>query len=98
MATGVTTSELTSNSDALASRAAALVFQELYHKIFKNKKPAEDANASSRFSFDAGSTDSKTGRQEIAATFRLGEQTYLVGDVDITGQFTGKIRYLLRFR
>ena len=98
LATGVTTSELTGNSDALASRAAVLLFQNVYHKLFPNKKPADTSSSEGRFSFDAGAVDSKTGRQEIAASFRLGEQTYLVGDVDITGQFTGRIKYLLRFR
>ena len=45
-----------------------------------------------------GSIDNRTGRQEISTSFRVGEHLYLIGDLDVQGYFTGRLRYLLRFR
>ena len=67
LATGTTISELTGNSEVLAGRAASLLFQQLYHKIFKNKAPGENVPVLNRFEVEAGNVDSRTGRQEIAA-------------------------------
>jgi hypothetical protein len=47
---------------------------------------------------DLGAVDERTGRQEIAATMKIGDRLYLVGDVDVSGEFAGRIRYLIRFR
>ncbi len=98
LATGTTTSELTGGGNVLASRAAVLVFEQLYHKIFKKSNPAENLPLHDRFTFDAGAVDSRTGRQQLAATFKLTDKLFLIGDVDLTGQFTGRVRYLIRFR
>jgi autotransporter translocation and assembly factor TamB len=97
LATGTTTSEL-GQADALAGRAAVLVFQQLYRKVFKKRDPAEEQGLMERFDFDMGAVDNRTGRQEISARFKLGENYYLVGDVDVSGDFTGRLKYLLRFR
>ena len=97
LATGATTSEL-GQGDALAGRAAVLVFQQLYRKVFKRREPAEEEGLMERFEVDVGSVDNRTGRQEISATFKLGENYYLVGDLDVAGDFTGRLKYLLRFR
>ncbi len=98
LATGTTTSELTGNSNVLAGRAAVLVFQELYHKVFKKREPIDEQSLFDRFNLDVGAVDNRTGRQEISARFKLGDQLYLIGDLDVTGNFTGRLRYLLRFR
>jgi autotransporter translocation and assembly factor TamB len=97
LATGTTTSEL-GHGDALAGRAAVLVFQQLYRKVFKKRDPAEEQGLMERFEFDLGAVDNRTGRQELSARFKLGENYYLVGDVDVAGEFTGRLKYLLRFR
>ncbi|HEV7401878.1 MAG TPA: translocation/assembly module TamB domain-containing protein [Chthoniobacteraceae bacterium] len=98
LATGTTISELTGNSEVLAGRAASLLFQQLYHKIFKNKGPGENTPVLNRFEVEAGNVDARTGRQEIAAKVKINDNTYLLGNVDVTGAFTGRVRYLLRFR
>ncbi|MDB6175253.1 MAG: hypothetical protein JWL59_4564 [Chthoniobacteraceae bacterium] len=98
LATGATASELTDNPDVLAGRAAVLVFQQLYRKVFKKREPTEQQLLTDRFDLDVGAVDNRTGRQEIAARFKLNEQLYLIGDIDVTGNFTGRLRYLLRFR
>jgi hypothetical protein len=98
LATGTTMSELTGSADVLASRAAVLLFQQLYRKVFKKKDPTEGLPMADRLSMEVGAVDSKTGRQELQATFRLGGELYLVGDVDVSGEFTGRLKYLLRFK
>ncbi len=98
LATGTTVAELTGNSDVLASRAAVLLFQSLYRKVFKKKDPTEGLPMHDRMNVEFGAADSKTGRQELSASFRLGNQLYLVGDIDVGGEFTGRVKYLLRFR
>jgi autotransporter translocation and assembly factor TamB len=97
LATGTTTSEL-GQGDALAGRAAVLVFQQLYRKVFKKRDPAEEQGLMERFEVDLGAVDNRTVRQELSARFKLGENYYLVGDVDVGGEFTGRLKYLLRFR
>lgn len=98
LATGATLGELTGKNDVLASRAAMLVFQQLYHKVFKTKEKADNTPVLDRLNIDAGAVDSRTGHQEVAATFKLTDQFYLVGDVDVTGQFSGQVKYLIRFK
>ncbi len=98
LATGATASELTGNPDVLAGRAAVLVFQQLYRKVFKKNAPSENETLLDRFHLDIGATDSRSGGQEVSATFKLGEQLYLIGEIDVTGGFTGRLKYLLRYR
>lgn len=98
LATGTTISELTGNSEVLAGRAASLLFQQLYRKIFKNKAPGENVPVLNRFEVEAGGVDARTGRQEVAARVKINDNIYLLGNVDVAGAFTGRVRYLLRFR
>lgn len=98
LATGATAGELTGSGDALASRAAVLLFQQLYRKIFKKNDPLENVPVLDRFDVEVGSVDQQTGRQEISASLQLGKDFYLIGDLDVAGQFTGRLRYLLRFK
>jgi hypothetical protein len=99
LATGSTLSELSGSGDVLASKAAILLFQSLYHKVFKNKSnPTEKLPMADRLDVDVGAADAKTGRQALSASFKLNDQLFLIGDVDVTGSFTGRVKYLLRFR
>ncbi len=105
LATGTTTSELTGNADVLASKAAMLAVQQLYHKIFlKGKAPAVDKDKSSngnfvdRFQIELGALDNRTGGQQVISRVRLTDQLYLIGDLGTEGGFTGSLKYLIRFR
>lgn len=100
LATGATASQLTGagGGDALAGKAAALLFQRLYHKVFKAKEPAENESFLSRINVDAGGVDPRSGQQEVNARFKLGENFYLIGDLDVGGNIRGQVKYLLRFR
>lgn len=98
LATGTTTDELTGSSDALAGRAAVLLVQKLGRMIFKQSKPPKEDSFLDRFDVDAGAVDPRTGRQELQARFRLADQFYLIGDLDVQGDVRGQIKYLLRFK
>lgn len=104
LATGTTASELTGNADVLASKAAMLAVQQLYRKIFlKGKAPAVDKKDSDndfldRFQFELGALDNRTGGQQVVSRVRLTDQLYLIGDIGTEGTFTGRLKYLIRFR
>ncbi len=98
LATGATTQELTGRNDVLAGRAAVLLFQKLYRKVFKSKPAPENESFLSRFNVDIGGVDSRTGKQEASAQFELFENFYLIGDLDVEGRHRGAVKYLLRFR
>lgn len=102
LATGTTTAELTGSADALASRAAMLAIQQLYQKMFKkNAPPPEKTDSGSlmdRFQIELGSVDNRSSRQEVSARFKVNDQIYLLGDIGVDGNFTGSLKYLLRFR
>jgi hypothetical protein len=105
LATGVTASELTGNADVLASKAAMLAVQQLYRKIFlRNKAPAVDRQKQGdgdfldRFQIELGALDNRTGSQQVVSRVRLTDQLYLIGDVGTQGSFTGRLKYLIRFR
>lgn len=99
LATGMTTSELGRDPNALAGRAAILVFQKLYNSIFRrNRPPAENESFLSRIQFDIGSTDPKTGRQSTTLGIPLSDRITLTGGLDVGGNFKGQVKYLIRFK
>jgi hypothetical protein len=99
LATGLTTSELTRDPNALAGRAAILVFQRAYNSLFRrNKPPAERDSFLSRIRFDIGVTDPKTGRQSTSLGIPLSENVVLMGGIDVGGNFQGQVKYLIRFK
>jgi len=99
LATGMTTSELTKDPNALAGRAAILVFQKLYNSIFRrNGPPSQGESFLDRIQFDVGMTDPKTGKQSARLGIPLSDRIMLVGGLDVGGNFNGQIKYLVRFR
>jgi len=97
LATGATASDLNSGT-GIAGRAAVLVLQQLYHKVFKTKPSTQNESFTNRFKVNVGGVDPRTGQQEITSTLKLTDQLYLIGDIDVGGDLRGMIRYLLRFR
>jgi len=99
IATGMTTEELGRDPNALAGRAAILLFQKAYNSLFRrNRPPAENETFLSRIRFDIGVTDPKTGRQATTLGIPLSENVVLMGGVDVGGNFQGQIKYLIRFK
>ena len=97
LGTGATAEELTGRGDVLAGRAAVLVFQKIYPKIFK-QKPQDSESFLTRFELDPGTVDPRTGRQEVSARFKISDQFYLIGDIDQEGGVRGRVGYLFRFK
>ena len=97
LATGATTANLNSGT-GLAGRAAVLLLQSVYHKIFKSKPPDENESFASRFKVNVGGVDARTGQQDISSSFKLSPDLYLIGDIDVGGDLRATVRYLLRFK
>ncbi|MCX6968328.1 MAG: translocation/assembly module TamB domain-containing protein [Verrucomicrobia bacterium] len=99
LATGATTREFAQNNQALAGRAAVLVFQDVYRKLFPRRPPPENkANPMDRFSLDVGGVDPRTGRQELMGKFKLSDQYQIGAGVDMQGDVRMQLQYLIRFR
>jgi autotransporter translocation and assembly factor TamB len=97
LATGTTREELTGNNNVLASRAATLLVQQLYRKIFKKTGETQSSSVFDRLDLDVGQTDPRTGQREATARFKVNDQFVLMGDLDVTGSFKGMVKYLIRF-
>jgi hypothetical protein len=102
LTTGSMSGELGDNNSALATRAGLIVLREWYRKIFKRDLPVPTDsggdNFFGRFNVDLGAVDSRTGRQEVTAQFRVTDQVVLVGDIEMGRGVSGRIQYVFRFR
>src|SRR5205823_12638439 len=98
IATGATREELSGNSNVLAGRAAMLLVQQLYRKIFKKGEPAQSNTVFNRLDVDVGTVDPGTGQQQVSARFKVNDQFVIVGDIGIGGDYRGIVKYLIRFR
>src|SRR6266702_1364686 len=70
IATGATRAELSGGSNVLAGRAAMLLVQQLYRKIFKRGGQAQRNAFFNRLDLDVGLIAPRTGRQQASARFR----------------------------
>lgn len=99
LATGATSREFAQNNQALAGRAAVLLFQDIYRKVFpKRAASSNSSNPMDRFSLDVGGVDPRTGRQELMGKFKLSNEYQLGAGVDMQGDVRMQLQYLLRFR
>ena len=102
LATGTTSGEIGSNASALASRVALLKVKQFYRKVFRkgvDETPVDgDGSFADRFDLDVSNVDPKTGRPNVDASVRITDKVYFLGELDTEGQFTGKVKYLMRFR
>jgi hypothetical protein len=97
LATGTTRQELTGNGNVLAGRAAMLLVQQLYRKIFKKGQPTQSNSVFDRLQVDLGTVDPRTGREQASARFKVNENWVLIGDLGVGGEFRGQVKYLIRF-
>ena len=98
LATGATREELTGNNNVLAGRAAMLLFQQLYRKVFKKGESTQSNSVFDRLELDVGQIDPRTGQQMATARFKVTHQVILIGDIAVGGDFRGLVKYLIRFR
>ena len=97
LATGTTRQELSGNSNVLAGRAAMLLVQQLYRKIFKKGQPTQSSSVFDRLQVDLGTVDPRTGREQATARFKVNENWVVIGDLGVGGEFRGQVKYLIRF-
>src|SRR5205085_9272756 len=97
MGTGGRRQELTGNSSVLAGRAAMLVVQQFYRKIFKKGQPTQSNSLFDRLQVDLGTVDPRTGREQATARLKVNENWVLVGDLGVGREFRGQVKYLIRF-
>jgi hypothetical protein len=98
LATGTTREELTGNNNVLAGRAAMLLVQQLYRKVFKKGEATKSNSVFDRLQVDVGNVDPRTGQQTATARLKLNEQFVLIGDLGVGGDFRGMVKYLIRFK
>jgi len=98
LATGVTRGELIGNNNVLAGRAAMLLVQQLYRKVFKKGQATKSNSVFDKLQVDVGNVDPRTGQQTVTARLKVNEQFVLIGDLGVGGDFRGMVKYLLRFK
>ena len=98
LATGTTREELTGNNNVLAGRAAMLLVQQLYRKVFKKGQGTQSSSVFDRLDLDVGTVDPRTGQQQAIARFKINDQFVLLGDLGVGGDYRGMVKYLIRFR
>ncbi len=98
LATGTTREELTGNNSVLAGRAAMLLVQQLYVKIFKKGQSTQSNSVFDRLDLDVGQIDPRTGQRQATARYKINDQFVVVGDLEVGGDFRGMLKYLIRFR
>jgi hypothetical protein len=98
LATGTTREELVGNNNVLAGRAAMLLVQQLYRKVFKKGEATKSNSVFDRLQVDVGNVDPRTGQQTATARLKLNEQFMLIGDLQVGGDFRGMVKYLIRFK
>jgi autotransporter translocation and assembly factor TamB len=99
LATGATREELTGGGNVLASRAAILLLRQLYRKIFKKGDEMESTESVfDRLDVEFGNIDPRTGQQTTTARFRLTDNVLLLGEIGVGGDFSGLVKYVIRFR
>jgi autotransporter translocation and assembly factor TamB len=98
LATGTTREQLTGNNNVLAGRAAMLLVQQLYRKVFKKGQGTQSSSVFDRLDLDVGTVDPRTGQQQATARFKINDQFVLLGDLGVGGDYRGMVKYLIRFK
>lgn len=98
LATGTTRQELVGNNNVLAGRAAMLLIQQFYRKIFKKGEATKSNSVFDKLQVDVGNVDPRTGQQTATARYKVNEKFMLIGDLQVNGDFRGMVKYLIRFR
>ena len=98
LATGVTTSDLTSSRDEAAGRAAFVLLKQTYRKLFRKAAVDTSDDDPPRLSFEFSVFGSDPSRRGVSAVYELTPKWRAIGRVGETGTFRGLLHYLIRFR
>ncbi len=98
LATGVTTSDLSTRGGEAAGRAAFVVLQQAYRRMFPRSARRSDDDEPPRLSFEFAFFGSDPSRRSLSAVYELNPQWRIIGRVGEAGTFRGLLHYLIRFR
>jgi hypothetical protein len=98
LATGVTTSDLATRGDEAAGRAAYVMLQQAYRKMFRKTARSRDDAEPPRLSFEFALFGSDPSRRSLSAVYELNPKWRVIGRVGEAGTFRGLLHYLIRFR
>jgi hypothetical protein len=98
LAAGTTRSELAGSSDVVAGRAAMLLVQQLYRKVFKKGEATQSNSIFDRLDVSFGAVDPRTGQRRANASLRINDQFFVLGDLNVGGDYRGMLKYVIRFR
>ena len=45
-----------------------------------------------------GQINPRTGDHAVSGRFQLTDRVFVLGDIDVTGEYRGLLKYLIRFR
>ncbi len=74
-----------------------LILQQLYQRLVPSHPGAEN-EVRDKLDFTVGALDTRTDKQSLSTRYRLTPTFYLIGDLDVDGNFRGKLRYILRLK
>jgi len=98
LATGVTTGDLAAHGDEAAGRAAYVMLQQAYRKMFRNTSRRRDDAEPPRLSFELALFGNDPSRRSVSAVYELNPKWRVIGRVGESGTFRGLLYYLIRFR
>ncbi|MBA3881907.1 MAG: translocation/assembly module TamB domain-containing protein, partial [Chthoniobacterales bacterium] len=98
LATGATREELLGGGNVLAGKAAMLLVQQLYRKVFKKGDETKSNSVFDNLQLDLGNVDPRTGQQTASARYKINDNWVVIGDIGVGGDFRGMVKYLVRFR
>lgn len=98
LATGVTTSDLTNRGDEAAGRAAFVLLQQTYRRMFRQSPLIRDDAEPPRLSFQFSFFGSDPSRRNVSAIYEINPRWRVIGRVGEAGTFRGMLHYMIRFR
>jgi autotransporter translocation and assembly factor TamB len=98
LATGVTTGDLGTRGDEAAGRAAFVLLQQTYRRMFRNSRLVRDDAEPPRLSFQFALFGSDPSRRGLSAVYELNPRWRVISRVGEAGTFRGLLHYLIRFR
>jgi len=98
LATGVTTGDLGTRGDEAAGRAAFVLLQQTYRRMFRNSPLVRDDAEPPRLSFQFALFGSDPSRRGLSAVYELNPRWRVISRVGEAGTFRGLLHYLIRFR
>ncbi len=67
-------------------------------KWLRQRAATKSNSVFDRLQLDIGNVDPRTGQQTASARYKVNDKWVLIGDIGVSGDFRGMVKYLIRFR